>query len=47
MDIVGESLDELLHENIPDTDSQSDDVFDLSEEDNDSFHDPVDRGDDE
>ena len=40
MDIVGESMDELLHG--PRSCPLVDDTYDLSDEENESFHDPVD-----
>ena len=39
MDIVGESMDELLHD-APDP-MDGEDIYDLSEEDNDEFQDPA------
>ena len=41
MDIVGESMDELLHDNSSISDAPTEDIFDLSEDDSESFHDSV------
>ena len=43
MDIVGESMDKMLTYDSNPIETPPEDVYDLSEEDNDSFHDSVEQ----